>query len=239
MTLRRVLAASTGFGRDEHGRRTLGPLVRAAIDLSAHPLAPRVAYLGTASGDQTEDAADVRRAFADSGADLTIIRLMPQPNVPDLRAALLEQDVIYVGGGSVAGLLALWRLHGLDQILRDAWDLGIVLTGYSAGSICWHQGGPTDSFGPGLRIITDGLGFLPYGNGVHYDSEPGRRPLLHAAVADGLLPTSYATENGVALLYEETELAEVLTDRPGAAAYKIERHGHDVEETRLDARLLA
>ena len=163
---------------------------------------------------------------------------MPQPNVPDLRESLLTQDVIYVGGGSVAGLLALWRLHGLDAILREAWDRGIVLTGASAGSICWHQGGPTDSFGPDLRVITNGLGFVPYGNGVHYDSEAGRRPLLHAAVAAGTLPTSFATDNGVALLYEDGELIDVLSDHAGPSAYRVERVGDEAVETRLDARVV-
>lgn len=239
MTVRRILAASTGFGVDERGRRTVGPLIRAAIDLSAHPRAPRLTYLGTAKGDQPEDAAAVRGAFADSDVAVTVVSVMPQPNVPDLRASLLEQDVIYVGGGSVAGLLALWRLHGLDTVLREAWDLGVVLTGYSAGSICWHRGGPTDSFGPDLRVITDGLGLVPYGNGVHYDSEPDRRPLLQASVADGELPTSYATDNGAALLYEDADLVDVLSERPGATAYRIERHGNDAEETRLDARSIS
>lgn len=239
MAVRRILAASTGFGMNERGARTVGPLVQAAIDLSARPRAPRLAYLGTAKGDQAEDAAKARAAFADTDVAMSVINLMPQPNVLDLRDALLEQDVIYVGGGSVAGLLALWRLHGLDVILREAWDLGIVLTGYSAGSICWHQGGPTDSFGPDLRVITNGLGFLPYGNGVHYDSEPSRRSLLHESVADGVLPTSYATDNGAALLYEDTNLVEIFSDRPGAAAYRIERHGHDVEEKRLHASLIS
>lgn len=238
MAVRRILAASTGFGMNERGERTVGPLVQAAIDLSARPRAPRLAYLGTAKGDQAEDAAKVRAAFADTDVALSVINLMPQPNVPNLRDALLEQDVIYVGGGSVAGLLALWRLHGLDVVLREAWDLGIVLTGYSAGSICWHQGGPTDSFGPDLRVITNGLGFLPYGNGVHYDSEPSRRPLLRESVANGVLPTSYATDNGAALLYEDLNLVEIFTERPGAGAYQVERNGHDVEETRLDVRLL-
>lgn len=239
MAVRRILAASTGFGMNPRGERTIGPLVQAAIDLSARPRAPRLAYLGTAKGDQAEDAVAVRAAFADTGVALRVVSLMPQPNVPDLLDVLLEQDVIYVGGGSVAGLLALWRLHGLDLILRKAWDLGIVLTGYSAGSICWHQGGPTDSFGPDLRVITNGLAFLPYGNGVHYDSEPSRRPLLHESVADGVLPTSYATDNGAALLYEDTDLVEVFSDRPDAAAYRIERHGHGVEETRLRSRFIS
>lgn len=239
MPNRRILATSIGFGIDAGGGWTAGPLVQAAIDLSAHPRSPRLAFLGTANGDRPEDMTRVHAAFAGTDVRVSTVGLLPQPTVPDLREALLGQDVIYVGGGSVAGLLALWRLHGLDEILREAWHAGIVLTGHSAGSICWHRGGPTDSFGPRLRVITNGLGLLPYGNGVHYDTEPNRRPLLHQSVASGDLPTSYATDNGAALLYEGTELADVITDRPDAAAYRIERHGDRVEETRLDARVLA
>ena len=239
MVVRRILAASSGFQLNDRHDWAVGPLVRSALDLSAHPRAPRFAYLGTAMGDRLEDVAMVHGAFIATDVAVTTIRLMPQPNVPDLREALLSQDVIYVGGGSVAGLLALWRLHGLDEILREAWDRGIVLTGASAGSICWHQGGPTDSFGPDLRVVTNGLGLLPYGNGVHYDSEAARRPLLHRAVGDGTLPTSYATDNGVALLYEDTQLIDVLSDHEGPSAYRIERHGQEVEETRLDPRVVS
>ena len=88
--------------------------------------------------------------------------------------------MIWVWGGSVAGLLAMWRLHGVDEAMRLAWQAGVVLTGVSAGSICWHVGGTTDSFGPTLRPITNGLGLLPYSNGVHYDSEAQRRPLFQS-----------------------------------------------------------
>ena len=101
------------------------------------------------------------------------------PNVRDVREHLLSQDVIWVGGGSVANLLAVWRVHGLDEVLRECWEAGVVLGGVSAGSICWYVGGPTDSYGLDLRVSPPGLAFLPYGNGVHYDSEEQRRPLLH------------------------------------------------------------
>ena len=100
----------------------------------------------------------------------------------------MAQDVVWVNGGSVANLLAVWRVHGLDAILRRVWEAGVVLAGVSAGSICWYEGGTTDSFGPELRAVTDGLGFLPYAGGVHYDSEAGRRPLVHELVAAGALP---------------------------------------------------
>ncbi len=141
------------------------------------------------------------------------------PNVPDIRGHLLAQDVIWVGGGSVANLLAVWRTHGLDEV--DARVLGgraSCSEGVSAGSICWYVGGPTDSFGHDLRPVLDGLALLPYGNGVHYDSEEQRRPLLHRLVAEQVLPTSHATDDGVGLVYDGTELVEAVADRPGAAA---------------------
>jgi peptidase E len=161
------------------------------------------------------------------------------PNVADPSAFLLEHDVVWVGGGSVANLLALWRLHGYDRALRSAWEAGVVLSGVSAGSICWHVGGTTDSFGPELRAVTDGLGFVPYANGVHYDSEPQRRPVLHRLIAEGTLPDGYATENGVGLLYRADRLAEVVTEIPGRAAYAVSRSGEGtVTETRIEPRLL-
>ena len=161
------------------------------------------------------------------------------PNVPDIRSYLLEQDVIWVGGGSVANLLAVWRVHGLDEVLRECWEAGVVLGGVSAGSICWYVGGPTDSYGSDLRVSPPGLGLLPYGSGVHYDSEEQRRPLLHKLVGDGILPTSHATDDGVGLVYEGTELVEAVSDRPDVAAYVIERQADGgVTETRIEPRLL-
>jgi peptidase E len=163
----------------------------------------------------------------------------PMPNVEDVTAHLLEQDVVWVFGGSVAGLLAMWRLHGFDTALRTAWQAGVVLTGVSAGSLCWHVGGTTDSFGPQLRPVTNGLAFLPYSNGVHYDSEEERRPLFHRLVADGTLPAGYATDDGAGLLYRGTRFVEAVGERDDAGAYHVER-GPDgsAVETPLDVRRL-
>jgi peptidase E len=147
---------------------------------------------------------------------------------------------VWVGGGSVAGLLAMWRLHGWDEIFGEVWEAGVVLGGVSAGSLCWHIGGTTDSFGPELRPVTNGLALLPYSNGVHYDSEDQRRPLYHRLVAEGTLPPGYATDDGVGLLYEGTELVETVADRRNAAAYRVERAADGTAvETRIEPRLLA
>jgi peptidase E len=160
------------------------------------------------------------------------------PNVDDLAGLVLDQDVVWVEGGSVANLLALWRLHGLDEVFRQAWTAGVVLAGVSAGSICWHTGGTTDSFGPDLRPVTNGLGFLPFANGVHYDAETQRRPKFHQFVAEGILPGGYATDNGAGLLYRGTALAEALAEVPGQAAYQVSLVDGEVREERLDTRLL-
>ncbi len=144
-----------------------------------------------------------------------------------------------MNGGSVAGLLAMWELHGVGTAMRAAWQAGVVLTGVSAGSICWHIGGTTDSFGPELRPVTNGLGLLPYSNGVHYDTEDQRRPLFHQLVAEGTLPAGYATDDGVGLLYRGTEIVEAVAEHDGKGAYFVERtpDGRAVE-TRIDPRRL-
>jgi peptidase E len=156
------------------------------------------------------------------------------PNLDDVEGHLMEQDVVRVNGGSVANLLAVWRVHGLDQILRRVWQTGVVLAGVSAGSICWFEGGTTDSFGPKLRAVTNGLGFLPYANGVHYDSESRRRPLVHQLVADGTLSTTHCTDDGVGMVYRGTELVEAVSEQAGKAAYIVHRDGH--EALRNDSR---
>ena len=234
----RVLATSGGFRLDERLALRPGPLVRRSLELSGRDR-PKLCLLTTAGGDDPAGLGRLYAAFAGWGVDVSHLALFPMPNLADPRAHLLDQDVVWVGGGSVANLLALWRLHGLDTALREAWEAGVVLSGVSAGSNCWHVGGTTDSFGPELRPVTDGLALLPYGNGVHYDSEERRRPLLHRLVAEGALPTSYATEDGVGLYYEGEELVEALADRPQAAAYRVERQGGQVVETRLGSRLLS
>ncbi len=237
----KILASSGGFLPTDRGpyqwRR--GPLIEHAIELAGGPDQPRVCYLGTAQGDSVNGIAGFYGAFAGSDVRASHLELFTMPNVSHVRAHLLAQDVVWVGGGSVANLLAVWRVHGLDALFRECWEGGVVLGGVSAGSICWHAGGPTDSFGRDLRPVTNGLGLLPYGNGVHYDSEAQRRPLLHRLVADKTLPTSYATDDGVGLVYDGTTLVEAVSDRPDAAAYLVERADDGATvETRIEPRRL-
>ncbi len=234
-----ILATSGGLAP---GRRTMfgfGPLLHHAIELSGVTgRAPRVCYVGTACGDQESFEARFAEAGRAAGVTVTPLRLFTMPNVDDLAGLVLDQDVVWVGGGSVANLLALWRLHGLDEVFRRAWESGVVLSGVSAGSICWHVGGTTDSFGPDLRPVTNGLGFLPYANGVHYDAEVQRRPRFHQYIAEGLLPGGYATDDNAGLVYHGTELAEAVAEVPGKGAYQVFLADGEVREERLDTRLL-
>ena len=250
---RRIMATSGGFLPTERWTAvTAGRTIRRMLALARRER-PRVCLIHTASGD---DPAGYLRAYAALGSlscDVTHLQLFVQPNAP-VREHVLSSDVVWVGGGSVANLLAVWRLHGLDDALREAYHEGVVLGGVSAGSICWHRGGPTDSYGPELRPVTDGLGLLPWGNGVHYDSEPRRRPMVHQLVRDGVFDLVYATDDRVGILYEDEVPVEVVADRepgeaavaprpgreqaggaagPGPAAYRVERVGGEVRETRL------
>jgi peptidase E len=173
-----------------------------------------------------------------AGVDLVHLNLFPMPPVNDIGALLLEQDVIWVGGGSVANLLAVWGVHDLRPLLVDAWQAGVVLGGVSAGSICWHSGGTTDSFGPELRAVTNGLGLLPFSNGVHYDSENRRRPFFQECIATGVLSAGYATDDGVGLVYSGTDMVEAVTEVAGKGAYWVERRDDVAVEERIQPRLL-
>ncbi len=234
-----ILATSGGLRRGRRIDVEFGPLISFALELSGATGRPKLCHLGTAYGDQRWLNARVSEAGMVAGVEVSHLNLFPMPSVEDMRGHLLGSDVVWVGGGSVAGLLAMWRLHGLDAIFREVWQAGVVLGGVSAGSICWHSGGPTDSFGPELRPITDGLGLLPHSNGVHYDSEPQRRPLFQRCIAEAVLPAGYATDDGVGLLYRGTELAEAVTEIDGKGAYHVERGPMgDAVETRLSTRRL-
>src|SRR4051812_28271432 len=144
--------------------------------------------------------------------------------VKDLRKFLLEQDVIYVGGGNTANMLAVWRVHGVDKLLREAWRRGAVMCGLSAGMICWFESSCTDSFGP-LAALNDGLGIIKGSACPHYDGEAKRRPTYHDLIRRRVLPAGYAADDGAALHFVGAKLAEVVTSRPNARAYRVELRG--------------
>jgi peptidase E len=232
-----ILATSGGIGEGRRTRFSFTALTDFAVDLSGVTgRSPRMCLLATAMGDDKAVLHYLTEAAQERGFAASHLSLFPMPNVEDVTAHLLGQDVVWVFGGSVAGLLAMWRLHGVDTALHTAWQAGVVLTGISAGSICWHVGGTTDSFGPQLRAVTDGLGFVPYANGVHYDSEDQRRPLLHRLVGGGVLPAAYATDDGAGVLYRGTEFVDAVAEKADAVAYFVEAVDGEAVETRLDTR---
>ncbi len=235
-----ILATSGGIAAADRIRWRIGPLTEYAIELAGvDARRPKVCFLATALGDDVTTVYNFYSAAQARGLEASHLALFGMPNVENLTEHLLAQDVVWVWGGSVAGLLAMWRLHGVDEAMRAAWQAGVVLTGVSAGSICWHTGGTTDSFGPQLRPVTNGLGLVRWSNGVHYDSEPQRRPLFQSLIADGTLPAGYATDDGAGVLYRGTEYVEAVTEQDGKHAYFVEP-GPDgtAVETALETRRL-
>lgn len=235
---RTILATSGGYRPATRTYLEFDALVHHAVELSGAEGRPKVTFMGTASGDQRFFNDHVHQAGRVAGFDISTLDLFPMPNVEDVAGHLLEQDVVWVNGGSVANLLAVWAVHDLGPAMRAAWEAGVVLSGVSAGSICWYAGGTTDSFGPELRAVTNGLGLLPWGNGVHYDSEERRRPLVHELVADGTLPETHCTDDGVGLVYDGTELVEAVSERDGKGAYVVRLEDGRAVEERIEPRRL-
>jgi peptidase E len=240
-TVPTILATSGGMRRGSRTTFEFAPLLLHAVELSGVAgRAPRVCNVGTAGGDQQWFNALFSEAGQAAGITVSHLNLFPMPSAADPAAFLLSHDVVWVGGGSVANLLALWRLHGLDRVLRQVWEAGVVLAGVSAGAVCWHVGGTTDSFGPDLRPVTNGLGFLPHSAGVHYDSEPQRRPLYQELVGSGVLPAGYATDDGVGIVYHGTEFVEAVSEVRGKGAYRVTRQEDrtGAREERIEPRAL-
>jgi dipeptidase E len=195
---------------------------------------PRALYIGTASAEDPSAALRVYDQF-DAMAEVSRLEFFPWPP-EDLRSVVLGADLIAVGGGNSANMLAIWRVHGVDELLREALDSGVVLAVTSAGGLCWFESGVTDSFGPQLEQM-DYLGFLPGSFCPHYDDEELRRPRYHELLRDGLAP-GYAADASVALHFADGELREVLACEEGSKAYRVELRGGEVVETPIEARLL-
>jgi dipeptidase E len=193
---------------------------------------PRVCFLPTASGDADHYIVRFYRAFPAGRCQPSHISLFRRDGgASDLAAHLLAQDLVYVGGGSVISLLGTWSAHGIDAMLRAAWEAGVVMAGLSAGSLCWFEQGVTAFHGESTPVR--GIGLLPHSNAVHYDGKPERRAAYHAAVAQGMVP-GYGTGDGAALHFVGTELVEVVTSRPKARAFHVTREA----EIELAARFL-
>jgi dipeptidase E len=195
---------------------------------------PRVCLIPTATGDHPDRIVQFYGWHAGTGAECTHLALFER-TVTDLRAFLLSQDLIWVAGGNTANMLAVWRVHGVDRVLREAWDGGTILCGGSAGSLCWFECGTTDSFDVNrLAPLRDGLGFLPGSHCPHYDGEAQRRPLYHRLIAEGF-PAGYAIDDEAAIRFVDAEVAEVVSARSGATAYRVELRDGEVAEKALAA----
>src|SRR4051812_21559849 len=219
MEKRRIVAMGGGGFSASPGDPALD---RYLLDVAERPQ-PRICLLPTASGDPEEQIQRLYRAYHDLPCEPTHLSLFRLGTKPvDLRTLLLGQDVIYAGGGSLLNLLAIWRAHGVDSILREAWERGVVLGGISAGSMCWFSAGVTKGYG--LPRAVEGLGSLPASNSVHHPSEPERRPVFHEAVRCESVPPGYAVDDGVGLLFAGTDLVEAVSARPGGGAWWVDLH---------------
>ena len=218
-----IVAMGGGGFQMEPDNPLLDDHVLALARAGAGRARPRICLIPTASHDDDGLIGDFERLFA-SRAEPSVLRLFDRTG-DDLRSVVLGQDAVYVTGGNTANLLALWRLHGLDEILREAWMAGVVLAGMSAGAICWFEACTTDSFGPTLRPLHGG--------------EDQRRPVFQRLVADGTLPAGYGVDDGAALVFHGREIVEVVTSAPDATAYRVEPDGSGgAIETALPARYL-
>jgi dipeptidase E len=195
---------------------------------------PRVCFMPTASGDADHYVVRFYRRFS-TDCEASHISLFRRDQggggvEEDLASHLMGQDLIYVGGGNVVSMLGVWRAHGLDEILREAWRRGIVLCGPSAGSLCWFEEALSAFHGPPRRVR--GLGLLPYSNCVHYDAEPARRAEYHSLIGEGMRP-GFAVDDGVALHFKHTRLERVVSSRADGTAYRVEQAGDEVVEAAL------
>ena len=193
---------------------------------------PKICFLPTASGDSVSYAHGFHRAFKKLTKKSTSHLLLTPPSKPDVRAHLLAQDVIYVGGGNTHQMLSVWQSLGVDEALREAYEAGVILAGVSAGALCWFDAGLSDYI-PGKLSPLPALGFLPGSFCPHYDGEPLRRPAFQKLVATGQLPRGYGVDDGAALHFVDGQLARVVSSRPDARAYELKAASGHVRETEL------
>ena len=197
---------------------------------------PNVLMMATARGDDAGYVEKFHAAFGALGASTQHLSFFQR--TPDLRQVILAQDVVYVGGGNTKSMLAVWRDWGLVEILKEAYDSGIVLGGQSAGAICWFEQGVTDSWADGLRPL-DCMGFLPGSCCPHYDGEVERRPAYHALIQQGRIRPGYALPDGVAAHFKAGHLKHVISKRSGSTAYHVSMDAGGIKEHPIGATLLA
>ena len=197
-------------------------LTRYLLGLARRPR-PRVLFLGTASGDGAGYLLTFYQAFAGVDSEPSHLALFDRV-IDDIDGLVRSQDVVIVGGGNTANMLAIWRLHGVENALRNAYADGTVLSGWSAGCLCWFEGGVTDSFTPNLGALRDGLGILSGSACPHYDSQEAWRPVFAREIAAGL-PPGIALEDGVAARYDDERLVEVVSARADGRAFFVDANG--------------
>ncbi|HCP44791.1 MAG TPA: peptidase E [Deltaproteobacteria bacterium] len=198
---------------------------------------PKVCFLPTASGDAEEYIQRFHTSLETLGTEHSHLSLT-RYNQPDPHRHLLDQDVIYVGGGNSFQMLLVWRAHGIHETLRQAWEEGIILCGISAGSLCWFSGSITDSWGHPLQVLDDGLGFLPDSHCPHYDGEPERQEIYEESIASGVLPPGVAVEDSCGVLYRGTQFVESVCSVPGKSSYRVTADGQKAQKTPIPTRTL-
>jgi len=199
---------------------------------------PKICFVPTASGDAQTFIDRFYGSFNTLPCIPTHLSLFKPPKA-DLRSFVLEQDAVYVGGGNPRALMVLWREWGLDEILRDAWQSGVVMAGLSAGSLCWFEEGVSDSVLPDQLLPIRCNGFLKGSHCPHYDGEPGRRPAYHRFIQDGTLSAGYAADDGAALHFLGEEPWKAVSSRPAAKVYRVSWNGEQIEEIALETEFLA
>jgi peptidase E len=230
--MQQIIAMGGGGFSDEPDNLALDRYVIAQTSAER----PKVCFLGQASGEARDYILNFYKAFLSLDCLPSHLSLF-QPHTADIEDFLMSQDVIYVGGGNTKSMLALWREWNLDTILRKAADNGTVLAGISAGAICWFEAGTTDSI-PGRLTALPCLGYLAGSCSPHYDGEPQRRPALHRLVAGGEIVSGVAFDDGAAGHYINGMLYQVVSSRPHAKGYRVEKDGILARETVMDARYL-
>ena len=211
------------------------PLLDLYILQQVEKTKPEICFIPTASGDSDNYISRFYSFFNQQNCNPSHLSLF-EPPTRDFESFILEKDIVYVGGGNTKNLLALWKEWGLDDILKKAWNQGVILAGLSAGSICWFEEGVTDSFGDGLEPIKC-LGFLKGSNCPHYDGEIERKPVYHKLVESEKIQSGIAADDGVAIHYKGQEISKIVSSRPNAKAYKVSFE-KKVIETELETEFL-
>lgn len=232
MKTKQIIAMGGGGFSMEPENPLLDDYILAQTD---HPT-PKVCFLPTASGESEEYIINFYKAFSTLPAKPSFLSFF-KPHTKNIEDFLLNQDIIYVGGGNTKSMLALWREWHVDEILQKAYGQGVILAGISAGAICWFEQGLTDSV-PGSLSALPCLGFLPGSCAPHYDGEADRRPDFHRLILDGAIKPGYGIDNSAAVHFVDGEIKQVVSSVPGKHAYFLDKIDGQVVETVLPAHFL-